>query len=197
MRKHRIEPISSFGLIFLLIAQTALGAGETGFPNGITASKGRFGLAGTPDSKAALEVNSTTKAFLPPRMTTTQRDAISSPTEGSVIYNTTTKELNRYNGTAWAAVGGGAGGIYAGGSNLLTNNSWENDSTGWTSTGTGTGCSGSSAYARTTTAGQYSPPGVGGACFDSASAAETLTAASTTITNGDGISGRNGAGSCI
>src|SRR6185295_3669881 len=158
MRKHRIEPISSFGLIFLLIAQTALGAGETGFPNGITASKGRFGLAGTPDSKAALEVNSTTKAFLPPRMTTTQRDAISSPTEGSVIYNTTTKELNRYNGTAWAAVGGGAGGIFAGGANLISNNSWETDTTGWTAS--------SGTFARTTTNGQFIPPGVAAAHWD-------------------------------
>lgn len=45
-----------------------------------------------------------TTTFLPPRMTTTQRDALAWVEEGSVIYNTTTKVLNFYNGTAWWAV---------------------------------------------------------------------------------------------
>ena len=62
------------------------------------------------DSKAALDVQSTTKAFLPPRMTTAQRNAISSPAKGSVIYNTTTNLLNHYNGSAWLAVGAVASG---------------------------------------------------------------------------------------
>jgi len=55
-----------------------------------------------------LECESTTKAFLPPRMTTTQRDAIgggvADPATGSVIYNTTTNVLNFWNGSAWGAV---------------------------------------------------------------------------------------------
>lgn len=42
--------------------------------------------------------------FNPPKMTTTQRNAVSSPTEGMVIYNTTTHALNVYNGTSWQAV---------------------------------------------------------------------------------------------
>ncbi|MSR88027.1 MAG: hypothetical protein EXS69_02630 [Candidatus Zambryskibacteria bacterium] len=40
-------------------------------------------------------------------MTTTQRDAIVSPTKGLLIYNTTTDTLNVYNGS-WGAVGGGS-----------------------------------------------------------------------------------------
>lgn len=36
---------------------------------------------------AALEVNSTTKGMLPPRMTSSQKDAISSPTTGLVVYD--------------------------------------------------------------------------------------------------------------
>ena len=52
---------------------------------------------------AALEINSTSKGFLPPRMTTAQRDAISSPAQGLVIYNTTTNRLNGYNGSNWSA----------------------------------------------------------------------------------------------
>lgn len=59
---------------------------------------------GTTSPGGALDVVSTTKAFLPPRMTTAQRDAIASPTAGMVIYNTTTNVLNFHNGTAWGAV---------------------------------------------------------------------------------------------
>jgi len=58
----------------------------------------------TPHSKVILDVSSKTKAFRPPVMTTTERDAISSPAEGSVIYNTSTNVLNFYNGSAWGAV---------------------------------------------------------------------------------------------
>ena len=64
----------------------------------------------SPVATAALEVVSTTKSFLPPRMTTSQRNAISSPATGSVIYNSTTNLLNHYNGSAWLAVGAVAAG---------------------------------------------------------------------------------------
>jgi len=36
-------------------------------------------------------------------MTTAQRDAITSPSSGLIIYNTTTSLLNFYNGSAWGA----------------------------------------------------------------------------------------------
>ena len=58
----------------------------------------------TPYSSAIIDCTSTTKAFLPPRMTATQRDAISSPIAGMVIYNTDDNVLNFYNGTTWGAV---------------------------------------------------------------------------------------------
>lgn len=58
----------------------------------------------TPDASSLLSLNSSTKGFLPPRMTTTERNAISSPAEGLVIYNETTQVLNFYNGTTWGAV---------------------------------------------------------------------------------------------
>jgi hypothetical protein len=57
----------------------------------------------TPISSAKLVVTSTTQGFLPPRMTTAQRDAIASPVAGLVIYNTSTNKLNVYT-TAWEAV---------------------------------------------------------------------------------------------
>jgi len=40
------------------------------------------------DNSAILDVSSTSKGFLPPRMTKSQRDAISSPAEGLIVYQT-------------------------------------------------------------------------------------------------------------
>ena len=68
----------------------------------------------SPAATAQLDVSSTTKGFLPPRMTTTQRDAIASPATGLEIFNTTTGIPNFYNGTAWTAVGTGSGGTSSG-----------------------------------------------------------------------------------
>jgi hypothetical protein len=59
-----------------------------------------LGSGAVPVASAQLDVASTTRGFLPPRMTTTQRDAISSPAAGLVIYNTTTSKLQVYT-TAW------------------------------------------------------------------------------------------------
>jgi hypothetical protein len=66
----------------------------------LTAS-GSLGIGGTPDASARLDVQSTTQGFLPPRMTTTQRDAIASPATGLTIYNTTTGREEGYDGTTW------------------------------------------------------------------------------------------------
>jgi hypothetical protein len=63
----------------------------------------------TPEASSLLDVDSTTKGFLPPRMTEAQRDAIGSPSPGLVVYNTNTNALDMYNGSSWAPVGGGAG----------------------------------------------------------------------------------------
>ncbi len=66
---------------------------------------GAVGIGTTsPNASALLDVTSTTQGLLPPRMTTTQRNAISSPAAGLMIYNTTTNKLNFYNGSAWEAV---------------------------------------------------------------------------------------------
>jgi uncharacterized protein (TIGR02145 family) len=55
----------------------------------------------TPNSSAITEMNSTTQGFLPPRMSTSQRDAISSPAAGLTIYNTTVNCLQWWNGSVW------------------------------------------------------------------------------------------------
>lgn len=58
-----------------------------------------YGFGGSSDPSAVLEANSTTQGFLPPRMKTTERDAISSPANGLIIYNTTTGKHQGYNGS--------------------------------------------------------------------------------------------------
>ena len=54
-----------------------------------------------PDNSAMLDVSSTTRGLLPPRMTTAQRDAIASPAAGLTIFNTTKNGTETYNGTSW------------------------------------------------------------------------------------------------
>ena len=53
------------------------------------------------DGSAMLDVKSTDKGFLPPRLNTAQRDAIGSPVEGLTIYNTDKNCLEFYTGSYW------------------------------------------------------------------------------------------------
>ncbi|MFT3935470.1 MAG: hypothetical protein QM726_17720 [Chitinophagaceae bacterium] len=55
----------------------------------------------TASPSAILDMRSDTKGFLPPRLTTAQRDAITSPEEGLMIYNKDLKKWQGYDGTAW------------------------------------------------------------------------------------------------
>lgn len=57
-----------------------------------------------PDPSAILDVESTDKGFLPPRMTTAQRDGITSPANGLVVYNIDADCLQTNNGTPSAPV---------------------------------------------------------------------------------------------
>jgi hypothetical protein len=57
-----------------------------------------------PDASAVMQADSTTQGFLPPRMTETERDAISSPAAGLMVYNTTTNTAECWNGSAWMAM---------------------------------------------------------------------------------------------
>lgn len=77
----------------------------------ISASYAQIGINSdnsAPIPSAQLDVKSTTKAFYPPRMTTAQKNAIVSPQEGAVVYDTDLNSLYFYTGTAWAAASGGS-----------------------------------------------------------------------------------------
>jgi len=92
--------------ILKLSANTGLGGGFAPFtPTWQIAIHGTNNNVGigttTPNSSAKLEVSSTTKGFAPPRMTTTQRNAIASPMAGLMLYNTTDNKLQCYDGSIW------------------------------------------------------------------------------------------------
>lgn len=55
----------------------------------------------TPAGSAVLDLSSTQKGFLPPRMNSVQRDAIPNPQNGLVIYNTEERALNIFTGDYW------------------------------------------------------------------------------------------------
>jgi hypothetical protein len=65
-------------------------------------SSGSIGVGTTsPVASAAFEIASTTKGFVPPRMTTAQRDAIATPAAGTTVYNTDVGTLSVYSGSSW------------------------------------------------------------------------------------------------
>lgn len=68
---------------------------------GTSQMTGSVGIGGGASASALLDVQSVTKGVLFPRMTTTQRDAISAPATGLVIYNTTTSRLEIYSSGTW------------------------------------------------------------------------------------------------
>jgi hypothetical protein len=61
---------------------------------------------GVIDPSAKLQVESNVSGFLPPRMTTVERNAIVAPAEGLVIYNLTIHCLEYWNATTWVSLCG-------------------------------------------------------------------------------------------
>ena len=91
MTKHILSTIILLSVLSMVQAQ--VGIGTT-----------------TPDSSAALDLTSTSAGLLPPRMTAAQRNAISGPSAGLMIWCTdcgTNGELQVYNGTSWTNFTGG------------------------------------------------------------------------------------------
>ncbi|MFT3982056.1 MAG: hypothetical protein QM687_16430 [Ferruginibacter sp.] len=55
----------------------------------------------TPNASALLDISSTTKGVLVPRMTSAQRTGIASPVKGLLVFDTDTNGFWYYNGSAW------------------------------------------------------------------------------------------------
>ncbi len=75
---------------------------------------GNIGIGASPNVSSLLDVTSTTKGFLPPRLTTVQRNAVGTPVIGLQVYNTDDRELQCFDGTVWGScaqtLGTGGGG---------------------------------------------------------------------------------------
>jgi hypothetical protein len=89
--------------------ETGLGSNTTIIGNSsttLTALRGSLISGGTStNASAQLQVDSTTKGFLPPRMTNAQRTAIGSPAVGLIVYCTDAVEgLYVYKSTGWTFV---------------------------------------------------------------------------------------------
>jgi hypothetical protein len=77
---------------------------DSGTPLALIDAAGRLGIGTSSVAASAIfELNSTTQGFLPPRMDTTQRDAILTPATGLTVFNTTTGNLSYFNGSIWAS----------------------------------------------------------------------------------------------
>ena len=61
------------------------------------------------NNSAMLDVSSTAKGILIPRMTTSQRNSITSPANGLMVYDTDFNQFWYWNGTAWVAAIGPTG----------------------------------------------------------------------------------------
>lgn len=94
------------------------------FSTGLSAQVGINNPA--PHTSAALDVTSTTKGLLPPRMTLAQRNAIASPAEGLLISCTdcSVKGLHQYINGAWQAMTSSNTGNYGTVVNPVTGKIW-------------------------------------------------------------------------
>jgi hypothetical protein len=92
-----------------------------GFYGGIASGTGRYNLymggtadnylagklgigTASPNASAILDVQSTTKGVRMPNMTTTQKNAISSPAAGLMVFDTTLAKLCVHTGAAWQTI---------------------------------------------------------------------------------------------
>ena len=88
MKKSSLLPFLLFICNSIIIAQNV----------GINSS------GAAPDNSAMLDVSSTTKGFLMPRMTTAQMQLITSPVSGLMVFNTDCGTIQFYNGSYWVKI---------------------------------------------------------------------------------------------
>ena len=99
-----LRPVAAVILFAALLGGAAVQAAS--LEGSLTVSGVVGAGTGSPAASAQLEVSSTTKGLLPPRMTAEQRTAIDTPAAGLMVYQTDAPVgLYSYNGTEWVQVG--------------------------------------------------------------------------------------------
>lgn len=81
--------------------------GDLSTPNGgVNLTFFRLGetLPITPVASSIAQIDSTVRGFLPPRMTTVQKNAIASPAAGLMVFDITLHKLCVFSGTAWETI---------------------------------------------------------------------------------------------
>jgi hypothetical protein len=85
--------------------RSATGGGAASTPVYSIFNNGNIGINTTTDvASSKFTIDSTTQGFLPPRMTTTQKNAIATPAEGLMVYDTVLKRPCFYDGTSWVTL---------------------------------------------------------------------------------------------
>jgi hypothetical protein len=72
--------------------------------NGVLNGTLSLGNGSAPVASAQLDVTSTTKGFLPPRMTTAQKNAIAAPASGLMVYDTDLNKLCVRGAANWETI---------------------------------------------------------------------------------------------
>ena len=68
-------------------------------------TSGNLIMGGTsPDNASIMQLDSTSQGFLPPRMTSVQKAAVTTPLAGLIIYDSNLGKLCVYTGAAWETV---------------------------------------------------------------------------------------------
>ena len=103
------EKSSSFGTSGGLVIGTAATNGPVIIGTGDTERvrvdiSGNVGIGATANASAILDVQSTTKGFRLPNMTTVQKNAIASPAAGLMVFDTTLAKACVYSGAAWQTI---------------------------------------------------------------------------------------------
>ncbi len=100
--KYMLQSISFTKGLWLILLVIAL--------SGKCFAQGAVGIgtgSNPPDASAVLDIVSNAKGMLVPRLTIAQRNGISNPANGLLIYNSNDAKFNYWNGAKWQEVGGG------------------------------------------------------------------------------------------
>ncbi|OFY82806.1 MAG: hypothetical protein A3F72_01605 [Bacteroidetes bacterium RIFCSPLOWO2_12_FULL_35_15] len=177
---------SLFISLFSILLLCTFSVNVSGQNHGVSINTGNTAA----DPSAMLDVSSTSQGLLVPRMTTSQRNAIASPANSLLVYDTDIKQFYYYNSTSsqWVEAIGPAGATGATGIAGVTGSSGTNGVTGPTGSD---GATGDTGIAGPT--GVAGTNGVTGATGSAGIAGATGIAGPTGVAGTDGVTGATGA----